>query len=148
MNKLILTASAAALALAASAGYAAARDQIQVAGSSTVLPYAKIVAETFVETFTNFKTPVVESGGSGAGMNEFCNGCGETNEPADVEPERTERGNRKWYYRCSGCGTGTMQTRCFGCGSLLHKNGQLMTYHLTVADQISNVVCYECGAGF
>jgi hypothetical protein len=78
----------------------------------------------------------------------FCIACGETHEPADVKPDRTERGNRKWYYRCSGCGTGTMQTRCFGCGSLLHKNGQLMTYHLTVADQISNVVCYECGAGF
>ncbi len=77
MNKAILTASAAALALAASAGYAAARDQIQIAGSSTVLPYAKIVAETFGETFTNFKTPVVESGGSGAGIKEFCKGVGE-----------------------------------------------------------------------
>ncbi len=77
MKKAILTASAAAFALAASAGYAAARDQIQVAGSSTVLPYAKIVAETFGETYTNFKTPVVESGGSGAGIKEFCKGVGE-----------------------------------------------------------------------
>jgi phosphate transport system substrate-binding protein len=77
MRKAILTASAAVVALAASAGYAAARDQIQVAGSSTVLPYAKIVAETFGETFTNFKTPVVESGGSGAGIKEFCKGVGE-----------------------------------------------------------------------
>jgi phosphate transport system substrate-binding protein len=77
MKKAILTASAAAVALAASVGYAAARDQIQVAGSSTVLPYAKIVAETFGETFTNFKTPVVESGGSGAGIKEFCKGVGE-----------------------------------------------------------------------
>jgi len=77
MKKAILTASAAALALCASVGYAAARDQVQVAGSSTVLPYAKIVAETFGETFTNFKTPVVESGGSGAGIKEFCKGVGE-----------------------------------------------------------------------
>ncbi|MEI5678637.1 MULTISPECIES: PstS family phosphate ABC transporter substrate-binding protein [unclassified Mesorhizobium] len=77
MTKFFLTASAAAIALAASAGYAAARDQIQVAGSSTVLPYAKIVAENFGETFTNFKTPVVESGGSGAGIKEFCKGVGE-----------------------------------------------------------------------
>ena len=77
MNKFLLTASAAALALAASAGYAAARDQVQIAGSSTVLPYAKIVAEQFGETFTNFKTPVVESGGSGAGIKEFCKGVGE-----------------------------------------------------------------------
>ncbi|RWC48990.1 MAG: phosphonate ABC transporter substrate-binding protein [Mesorhizobium sp.] len=77
MKKFLYTASAAALALAASSGFAAARDQIQVAGSSTVLPYAKIVAEQFGETFTNFKTPVVESGGSGAGIKEFCKGVGE-----------------------------------------------------------------------
>ncbi|TJV26806.1 MAG: phosphonate ABC transporter substrate-binding protein [Mesorhizobium sp.] len=77
MKKFLYTASAAALALAATSGFAAARDQIQVAGSSTVLPYAKIVAEQFGETFTNFKTPVVESGGSGAGIKEFCKGVGE-----------------------------------------------------------------------
>jgi phosphate transport system substrate-binding protein len=77
MKKILLTASAAALALAASAGFAAARDQIQIAGSSTVLPYAKIVAEQFGEAFTKFKTPVVESGGSGAGIKEFCKGVGE-----------------------------------------------------------------------
>lgn len=78
----------------------------------------------------------------------FCITCGEAHKPADVKPDRTERGNRKWYYCCSRCGAGTMQTRCFGCGTFLHKNGLQMTYHLTVADQISNVVCYECGAGF
>lgn len=77
MKKALLTASAAAFALAASAGFAAARDQVQVAGSSTVLPYAKIVAEQFGETFNKFKTPVVESGGSGAGIKEFCKGVGE-----------------------------------------------------------------------
>lgn len=77
MNKFLFTASAAALALAVSAGAAAARDQIQIAGSSTVLPYAKIVAEQFGETYTEFKTPVVESGGSGAGIKEFCKGVGE-----------------------------------------------------------------------
>ena len=77
MNKFLLTVSAAALALTASAGVSAARDQIQIAGSSTVLPYAKIVAENFGETFPNFKTPVVESGGSSAGLKEFCKGVGE-----------------------------------------------------------------------
>jgi phosphate transport system substrate-binding protein len=77
MKRILLAASVAALALGASSGLAAARDQIQIAGSSTVLPYAKIVAEQFGETFTNFKTPVVESGGSGAGIKEFCKGVGE-----------------------------------------------------------------------
>ena len=74
----IVKFSAAALvASVAFAGAAAARDQIQVAGSSTVLPYAKIVAETFAETFPNFKAPVVESGGTGGGLKAFCSGVGE-----------------------------------------------------------------------
>jgi len=49
----------AAVALLASP--AIARDQVQVAGSSTVLPYASIVAEAFGDN-TDFPTPVVESG--------------------------------------------------------------------------------------
>ncbi|WP_273754648.1 PstS family phosphate ABC transporter substrate-binding protein [Bartonella sp. MM73XJBT.G] len=54
-----------------------ARDQIQVTGSSTVLPYQKIVAETFGEIYPHFKVPVIESGGTGAGIKEFCRGIGE-----------------------------------------------------------------------
>lgn len=74
----ILKLSAAALvASVAFAGAATARDQIQVAGSSTVLPYAKIVSETFGETFPDFKAPVVESGGTGGGLKAFCSGVGE-----------------------------------------------------------------------
>ena len=66
-----------ALALVAfTAGAAAARDQIQSAGSSTVLPYATIVAEAFGENF-DFPTPVVEGGGSGAGRKKLCEGVGE-----------------------------------------------------------------------
>ncbi len=71
--KLIATS---ALALAAVATSASARDQVQVAGSSTVLPYASIVAEAFGENF-EFPTPVVESGGSSAGLKRFCEGVGE-----------------------------------------------------------------------
>ncbi len=68
--------SASALAIAAvAATSAAARDQVQVAGSSTVLPYASIVAEAFGENF-DFPTPVVESGGSSAGLKRFCQGVG------------------------------------------------------------------------
>lgn len=52
-----------------------ARDNVRVAGSSTVLPYAIIVAELFGENFI-FPTPVVESGGSSAGLKEFCRGVG------------------------------------------------------------------------
>lgn len=60
---------------AISATVAVARDQVQVAGSSTVLPYASIVAEAFGENF-DYPTPVVESGGSSAGLKRFCQGVG------------------------------------------------------------------------
>lgn len=62
--------------LAASTVIASARDQLQIAGSSTVLPYSTIVAEAFGEN-SDFKTPVVEGGGSGAGRKKFCEGVGE-----------------------------------------------------------------------
>ena len=62
--------------LAASTLAASARDQLQIAGSSTVLPYATIVAEAFGENF-DFPTPVVEGGGSGAGRKKLCEGVGE-----------------------------------------------------------------------
>ena len=75
MSFVKLTASTLAIA-AVSASAAAARDQVQVAGSSTVLPYASIVAEAFGENF-DFPTPVVESGGSSAGLKKFCQGVGE-----------------------------------------------------------------------
>jgi phosphate transport system substrate-binding protein len=65
-----------ATALTLGAGTTFARDNIQVAGSSTVLPYASIVAELFGEN-TDFPTPVVESGGSSAGLARFCEGIGE-----------------------------------------------------------------------
>ncbi|KCV83660.1 phosphate ABC transporter substrate-binding protein [Actibacterium atlanticum] len=75
MSFVKLTASTLAIA-AISATAAAARDNVQVAGSSTVLPYASIVAEAFGENF-DFPTPVVESGGSSAGLKRFCEGVGE-----------------------------------------------------------------------
>ena len=75
MNALKLSVAALAASVAF-AGAAVARDQVQVAGSSTVLPYASIVAEAFGEN-TDFPTPVVESGGSGAGRKKLCEGVGE-----------------------------------------------------------------------
>ncbi len=73
MSFVKLTTSA--LAISAVASVAVARDQVQVAGSSTVLPYASIVAEAFGENF-DFPTPVIESGGSSAGLKRFCQGVG------------------------------------------------------------------------
>ncbi len=76
MSLMKLTTSTVAI-LAATTFTASARDQLQIAGSSTVLPYATIVAEAFGEN-SDFATPVVEGGGSGAGRKKLCEGDGET----------------------------------------------------------------------
>ena len=68
-----LVALAAAAVMAA--GAASARDQIRIVGSSTVFPFATAVAEQFGRT-TDFKTPVIESTGSGGGLKLFCAGVG------------------------------------------------------------------------
>ena len=77
--KIALYASVAAIALAGltTAAVAQSRDTIQIAGSSTVLPFASIVAEEFGATFPEFKTPVVGSGGTGGGFKQFCEGVGD-----------------------------------------------------------------------
>jgi phosphate transport system substrate-binding protein len=53
----------------------AARDYISIVGSSTVYPFATVVAEQFGRT-SKFKTPKIESTGSGGGLKLFCNGVG------------------------------------------------------------------------
>ena len=75
MKSFKIAVAVATLSLAV-ATTATARDRVQLAGSSTVLPYATIIAEAFGEN-TNFKTPVVEGGGSGAGRKKLCEGVGE-----------------------------------------------------------------------
>ncbi|ODA67039.1 Phosphate-binding protein PstS precursor [Methyloligella halotolerans] len=78
MKRFSIMASAIAVGACITAGPALARDQIQIAGSSTVLPYAQIVAEDFGKTYGKYPTPVVESGGSSAGLKQFCKGLGES----------------------------------------------------------------------
>lgn len=74
---------------------AQARDQIRIVGSSTVYPFATSVAETFGKS-TSFKTPVIESTGSGGGFKLFCAGVGEkfpdiTNASRAVKKSEIER---------------------------------------------------------
>ncbi|MFN3992810.1 MAG: PstS family phosphate ABC transporter substrate-binding protein [Tabrizicola flagellatus] len=66
--------SASVLALAAMATMAEARDQIRIVGSSTVFPYTQAVAEEFANQ--GGAAPVVESTGTGGGMQIFCGGVG------------------------------------------------------------------------
>ena len=71
MRKLMLVTVLAAMITTG----AQARDQVSMAGSSTVLPFATIIAEEMGKN-PNFKTPVVESGGSSVGKKGVCDGIG------------------------------------------------------------------------
>ena len=75
--KIALLTGVAVLALGTGVAFAQSRDTIQIAGSSTVLPFASIVAEEFSAAFPEFKTPVVGSGGTGGGLSQFCEGTGD-----------------------------------------------------------------------
>lgn len=78
MNKLkqkILTTLVLGSALLVSASASFARDYIDIVGSSTVYPFSTVVAEAFGRK-TSYKTPKIESTGSGGGFKLFCSGNG------------------------------------------------------------------------
>jgi len=74
MNKTTLVFSSTILATVLSTNVLA-RDSISVVGSSTVYPFATVVAERFGKT-TDFNTPKIEATGSGGGLKLFCSGIG------------------------------------------------------------------------
>ncbi|AOY89690.1 phosphate ABC transporter substrate-binding protein [Marinobacter salinus] len=77
LNKALATVALAG-SVAAMSAPAMARDTISIVGSSTVYPFATVVAERF-GTKTDFSTPKLESTGSGGGMKLFCQGIGTQN---------------------------------------------------------------------
>ena len=78
VRKTVLLVAALVFVFVASTGVVnaqSARDYINIVGSSTVYPFATVVAEQFGKT-TRFKTPKIESTGSGGGFKLFCAGVG------------------------------------------------------------------------
>ena len=78
VKKTVLLATALVFVFAVTTGVVSgqsARDYINIVGSSTVYPFATVVAEQFGKT-TRYKTPKIESTGSGGGLKLFCAGVG------------------------------------------------------------------------
>ncbi|HOW63622.1 MAG TPA: substrate-binding domain-containing protein, partial [Candidatus Contendobacter sp.] len=69
-------AVATSFVLAGAAHAQSARDYISIVGSSTVYPFTTAVAEQFGKANASFKTPKVESTGTGGGFKLFCAGVG------------------------------------------------------------------------
>ena len=106
------------LALAASA--AQARDQINIVGSSTVYPFATVVAEKFGK-YTTFKTPKIESTGSGGGLKLFCAGVG-VNTPDVTNSSRKIK--EKEIARCAENGVGGVTEAKIGYDGIVLANSK------------------------
>jgi phosphate transport system substrate-binding protein len=75
MKKAVFALAVLSAASIGSAFAQSSRDYISIVGSSTVYPFATVVAEQFGKA-TKFKTPKIESTGSGGGIKLFCAGVG------------------------------------------------------------------------
>jgi len=77
-SRLLATFSAgiAAIALTSCGSQAETRDSIRAVGSSTVFPFAKVVAESLTRSNPAIKAPIIESTGTGGGIKLFCSGLG------------------------------------------------------------------------
>ena len=72
----LIALSTLALAACGQSGTSSTRDSIRAVGSSTVFPFAKAVAESFARSNPEFKSPLIESTGTGGGIKLFCSGVG------------------------------------------------------------------------
>jgi phosphate transport system substrate-binding protein len=75
VKKALAVAAVALTGVAAGIHAQTARDYVSIVGSSTVYPFATVVAEQFGKK-TQYKTPKIESTGSGGGFKLFCAGVG------------------------------------------------------------------------
>jgi phosphate transport system substrate-binding protein len=75
MRSVIVASALASIVICGDALAQAGRDYVYIVGSSTVYPFATVVAERFGRG-SDFKTPKVESTGSGGGLKLFCDGIG------------------------------------------------------------------------
>ena len=64
-----------------------AAQSVHAVGSSTVYPFAKLVAENFSRTYPDMRSPLIESTGTGNGIQLFCSGLG-PNTPDMVNASR------------------------------------------------------------
>src|SRR4029079_15807538 len=84
---------AASLAACGSGTGDATRDSVKVVGSATVSPFAKLVAESFSRSHPDLGSPIIESTGTGGGIELFCKGVGaEYPGMADASRRRQGRG--------------------------------------------------------
>jgi phosphate transport system substrate-binding protein len=146
LNKQILAASIASLALAAcgsgDGGAGSGAGQLQIVGSSTVYPFTTAVAEQFQRTHQGMSA-IVESTGTGAGMKLFCAGVG------DNFPDMTNASRRikkSEFEDCAKNGVKTIIEVPVGIDGLaLIEANNAPGFQLTVADVYKAVAANPFG---
>jgi phosphate transport system substrate-binding protein len=99
----------------------AARDRVSIVGSSTLFPFASVVAETFGRRGP-WKTPVVESTGTGGGFRVFCRGVGaDTPDITDASRPMTDEERA----RCASNRVGPVVGLRVGADGILMANSRL-----------------------
>lgn len=120
MNKTLLGAILMAAVSTATTVQAEGRTQISIVGSSTVFPFASVVAERFGQT-TGFSTPTIESTGSGGGLSLFCQGVGEST--ADIT-NSSRRIKKSEFDLCASNGANDIVEVLIGYDGLAIANNQ------------------------
>lgn len=119
------------MGMALGAAHAASRDYIYIVGSSTVYPFATVVAETFGKT-TQFKTPKIESTGSGGGMKLFCAGVGVKHPDITNASRRIKKSE---FDRCQANGvTGIVEVKIGYDGIAIANSKQALRFDLSRKD--------------
>ena len=123
---------AVAIGAVAVGSAAEARDQIRIVGSSTVYPFATVVAEEFGK-ITKFKTPVIESTGSGGGLKLFCSGVGV--EYPDIT-NASRRIKKSEVDNCAKNGVGTVTEIKIGYDGIVMANSKEVDQMVVTKRQI------------
>ena len=130
-NKKLLLAALSVTVLSGATYAAQVRDYISIVGSSTVYPFATVVAEQFGKT-TPFRTPKVESTGSGGGLKLFCAGVG-TEHPDIANASRRIKASERAL--CAGNGVReVIEVKLGYDGIVLGQSRQAQTLRLSRRD--------------
>jgi len=128
LNNLKLIFTFLSLSFFSSTGHT--EEQIRIVGSSTVFPFSTAVAEEFGRS-TKFKTPIVESTGSGGGMKLFCSGFG-FQHPDITNASRRIKNNE--FKACTKNGIKIIEVKLGYDGIVLANSKKGLLFNLTTRD--------------
>lgn len=117
-------------------------------GVSSTQHLKRLLVMVLQSVFPEPKKTSGETGEAAHVSRSFCIGCGELHVSSSIRTKFTKSGKIRWFLDCRSCGVWTERNHCYNCKEPLFKNGTMWTYHGTVADQVTNVICHKCGSYF